>query len=485
MAANYASNDAFNHTVPLLINGEEISTENTFDVISPVTHHKIWYSSSASPQDAIRAVEAAQAALPAWAATKPNQRRDILLKAASILESRKEECAEYMKIETGSGDWFSHNFNLPVGVELLRDVAGRIATVTGSTPTSALPNRSALVLKEPYGVVLGIAPWNAPYILGLRAIAYGLAAGNTCILKGSELSPRCFWAIGSLFQAAGLPPGVLNVLFHRPEDAAEVTSTLIAHPSIKKINFTGSTATGAIIAEQAGKHLKPVLLELGGKAPAIILADANIQQAAESCAAGAFLHTGQICMSTERILVHESIMKAFSDALSAAMETQYPSSAPAEMLVRATSVEKNKSLITDALSKGATLISGSLNTEEPSPTRLRPIIISHITPSMSIYDTESFGPTVSLLPFATEDEAIRIANDTQYGLSSAIFTEDLRAGLRVARRVESGAVHINNMTVHDEAGLPHGGVKKSGFGRFNGSVGIEEFLRTKTVTWAD
>jgi len=480
------SNNAFDHTIPLLINGEEVTTRNnTFDVISPVTHHKIWSCSSASPEDAKRAVEAAQAAFPAWAATKPAQRRDILLSAASILESRREECAEYMKIETGSGNWASHDFNLPMSVELLRDVAGRIATVTGSILTSALPARSAMVIKEPYGVILGIAPWNAPYILGLRAIAYALAGGNTCILKGSELSPRCFWAIGSLFKKAGLPNGVVNVLFHRSEDAAQVTSTLIAHPSIKKINFTGSTATGAIIAEQAGKTLKPVLLELGSKAPAIVLQDANVSHAAQECARGAFLHTGQICMSTERILVHSSILQPFSEALQAAINQQYPADKPAETLVSPTNVSKHRDLIDDATSKGASILCGSRTVDETSSTRMRPIVLGDITSEMSIYNTESFGPSVSLISVESEDEAVRIANDTHYGLSAAVFTEDLRAGLRVARAIESGAVHINSMSVHDEAGLPHGGVKGSGWGRFNASSGIEEFLRGKTVTWAD
>lgn len=326
------------------------------------------------------------------------------------------------------------------------------------------------------------------------------------------MCPRCFWAIGSILTAAGLPDGVVNVIFHRPQDAPEVTSAIIEHPFVKKINFTGSTATGSIIAAQAGKHLKPVLMELGGKAPAIVLKDANLEKAAEACAVGAFVHSGQICMSTERILVHSSIAEKFREALKAAMDKIYGKQSPAPILVNAPPVKKNKKLVEEALSKGAKILTGDLNAKEETDTRMRPIIVDNITKDMDIYQTESFGPTTSLIVTESEEEAIEIANDTEYGLSSAVFTEDLAAGLRIAKQIETGyesppplssfhhisglcgkgltlantsAVHINGNTVHDEANLPHGGAKKSGWGRFNGSAGIEEFLRVKCVTWAD
>ncbi|MCJ1272902.1 hypothetical protein MMC21_000691 [Puttea exsequens] len=481
----HMSNDAFTHTVPLFINGEEITTHTTFDVASPVTGKVIWKASSVSKSDAIRAVEAAQAAFPAWAKTKPSVRRDILLKASDIMKRRFKECAEYMDIETGSTAAMSSGFNVPSTIEQLRDVAGRIVTSTGYIPVCGEEGKSAMIIKEPYGVIFGIAPWNAPFILGVRAVSYALAAGNTCILKGSELSPRCFWIIGQIFHEAGLPSGCLNVIFHRTSDAAAVTSAIIAHPFVKKINFTGSTATGSIIAQQCGKALKPVLMELGGKAPAIVLKDANLPRAAQACALGAFLHSGQICMSTERILVDKSIAESFSTHLKRAMDETFGAKTPAPILINAPPIAKNKKLVEDAVSKGASILHGNPAATEPSATRMRPIVVSNVTSEMDLYHTESFGPTVSLIPVSSEDEAIEIANDTEYGLSSAVFTEDLAAGLRVARRIETGAVHINNMSVHDEPALPHGGTKKSGFGRFNASAGIEEFLRLKTVTWVD
>ena len=279
---------------------------------------------------------------------------------------------------------------------------------------------------------------NSPFILGLRAITYAIAAGNTCVLKGSELSPRCFWAIASILKSAGLPDGVVNFIFTRPQDAPEVTSAIIEHPFVKKINYTGSTAIGSIISAQAGKHLKPVLMELGGKAPAIVLKDANLQTAAEGCASGSFLHSGQICMSTERILVHSSIAEPFRQALKAAMDKLYGAKSPAPILVTAPPVQKNKKLVEQALSKGAKILAGDLNAKESSDTRMRPILIDGVTKDMDIYQTESFGPTVSLIVVDSEEEAVEIANDTEYGLSSAVFTQDLTAGLRVAKQIETG-----------------------------------------------
>ena len=252
------------------------------------------------------------------------------------------------------------------------------------------------------------------------------------------MSPRCFWCIGSILKAAGLPDGVVNVIFHRPQDAPEVTSAIIEHPFVKKITFTGSTATGSIIAAQAGKHLKPVVMELGGKAPAIVLKDANLEKAAQGCAVGAFVHSGQICMSTERILVHSSVAEKFREALKAAMEKIFGKESPAPILVNAPPVQKNKKLVEQALSKGAKILAGDLNAEERSDTRMRPIVVEGVTKDMDLYQTESFGPTVSLIVVDSEEEAIEIANDTEYGLSSAVFTEDLAAGLRVAKQIETG-----------------------------------------------
>ncbi|MCJ1347261.1 hypothetical protein MMC31_005483 [Peltigera leucophlebia] len=472
------------YTIPLQINGQEIKTKTTFKVVNPGTDTVLWNCSSASKSDALQAAEGAQLEFAAWSKVKAATRRDIFLRAADIVASRADELIEYLRLETGAAEpWAA--FNINGSIEQLRDVAGRVMNVVGQVPLCDKEDRSAMVLKEPYGVVLGIAPWNAPYLLGFRAIIYALAAGNTTVLKGSELAPRCFQAIGSILREAGLPDGVLNIITVRPEDAAEVTKSLIENAAIKKINFTGSTAVGSIIASIAGKNLKPTLMELGGKASAVVLEDADIELAANECALGAFYHSGQICMATERILVHSSISKQFAEALRSATTNIFPPTAPASIMISPASVIKNRILITQALSQGASLLVGDINVPEESDTRMKPFILENVTPKMDIYREESFGPTVSLLTFDTEEEAIDIANDTEYGLSASVFTTDLATGFRVAKRIESGAVHINLMTVHDDVNLPHGGVKRSGFGRFNGNFGVEEFLRPKTITWAD
>lgn len=308
--------------------------------------------------------------------------------------------------------------------------------------------------------------------------------GNTVVFKGSEYSPGAFWALAEVFHQAGLPAGALNTVYHRPADAAKITSALIAAPAIKKINFTGSTAVGSVIASQAGKYLKPVLMELGGKAPAYVCEDADINLAALQCALGAFMYSGQVCMSTERILVHEKILEEFKPALKAAIDQVFAEGAPSE-LITAKPVERVKKLVDDALSKGAKLVHGD-PTEKPTvATSMRPVVIEDVREGMELYHTESFGPTVALFVVKSDEEAIRIANDTEYGLASAVFTEDLKRGLRIAKQIETGAVHINSMSIHDEPVLPHGGAKKSGFGRFNGREGLREWTRTKVVTWRD
>ncbi|KAJ5514296.1 Aldehyde/histidinol dehydrogenase [Penicillium fimorum] len=470
---------------PLMINNEFIETDIKFEVHAPATGELSGYCAGVSVDDANRAVDAAQAAFPAWSKTKANDRRDILLKAADIMASRKEELIQYQREETGAGRPFSE-FTFNMGVLFIKDFAARISSIQGIVPNvSGEGGAGAIVYKEPYGVILSIAPWNAPFILGTRAVALPLAAGNTVVLKGSELSPKCFWALGDIFRQAGLPAGCLNVIFHQPSDAPAVTNALIAHKAVRKVNFTGSTLVGSIIASTAGKHIKPVLLELGGKASAIVFDDADLDKAAMNCAIGSFMHSGQICMSTERIVVQRSIADEFRQKFAETTEKLFGKDAPALVLVNGAAVAKNKKLVADAVSRGAKLLFGDADASESINTCMRPIVVDGVTKEMDMYATESFGPTVSFIVVDTEDEAIALANDTEYGLTAALYTNNLFRGLRVAKQIDSGAVHINSMTVHDETVLPHGGWKSSGFGRFGGISGYDEFLQTKTVTWQE
>ncbi|KAJ5781125.1 hypothetical protein N7457_006285 [Penicillium paradoxum] len=473
-------------TVPLLINGREETTPKTFPVTSPYTNTTIWNASAATPEDAIRAVEAADAAFPSWSQTKPTVRRDILLKAADLLEARLETNAEYMRQEMGADVGASAGFVVPLAVRMLREVASRITSICGSVPVVEMEGQSAMVFKEAMGVILGIVPWNAPYVFGIRSAACALAAGNTTILKSSDLTPRCYWAIGRAFEDAGLPAGCLNIIHCAPQDAPEIVNTMIEHEAVRKINFTGSTVVGRKIARACGQNLKPCLMELGGKNSSIVCADANLQTAVNGVLAGAFLNSGQICMATDRILVHTSILSAFTEALQKALAAGAAASALPPTLVNTASKTRVEALIASAISAGAHFISGSADSvPTDSGVRMAPAVLGGVKEDMALWQEESFASVAACMPFDSDDEAIRLANSSGYGLSASVFTEDLRKGLAMARRIQSGAVHINSMTIHDEPALPHGGVKNSGWGRFNTDEGLNEFLVTKSVTWMD
>ncbi|KAK4497626.1 hypothetical protein PRZ48_010279 [Zasmidium cellare] len=470
-------------TIPLWRDGQQVKTSNSFDIVSPLTDKVLYKSSGASAEDASTAIAAAEKAFPAWSKTKPGFRRDLFLRAAEELVRRKDDLWHFCSTETGSTEpYFDFDFN--DALESLKSCAGLIASASmqGQVPSMLDEDRSAMVIKEPYGVVVSIAPWNAPCILGLRSFLGPLAMGNTVVLKGPEKAPGCYWTLADIFHKAGLPAGVLNTIIHRPEDGPRITETLISSPIVRKINFTGSTAVGSIIAGLAGKHLKPVLMELGGKAPAIVCEDADLQNAALQCTLGAFLYSGQICMATERILVNAKVADKFREVLAGTIDAVFPDK-NGLVLVDKAPVAKNAKLLQDAVSKGAKAIYGDPSDQRELATAMRPVIVEGVKEGMDLYYTESFGPSVSLMIVESDEEAIKIANDTDYGLASAVFTENLQRGLRIARQIETGAVHINSMSVHDETNLPHGGAKKSGWGRFNGEEGLKEWVRLKTITW--
>jgi acyl-CoA reductase-like NAD-dependent aldehyde dehydrogenase len=309
-----------------------------------------------------------------------------------------------------------------------------------------------------------------------------LACGNTVVFKSSENCPRTHALIVESFREAGLPKGAINLVSNAPEDAPKIVEALIAHPAVKRINFTGSTRVGRIIAQLAATHLKPVLLELGGKAPMIVLDDADIDEAVNAAIFGAYANAGQICMSTEKIVLDNKVADAFL-AKFTARASAIPAGDPRGHVVLGTcinmaTIKRVADLIKDATSKGAKVLAGGAS---DSPV-MNATIVDRVTKSMRIYDEESFGPVVSVVRVDGEAEAIRVANDTEYGLSSAVFTKDIGRGLRVARQIESGICHINGPTVHDEAQMPFGGTKASGYGRFGGKAAIDEFTETRWVT---
>ncbi|MFM2099659.1 MAG: hypothetical protein RLZZ366_1198, partial [Pseudomonadota bacterium] len=282
-----------------------------FNRLNPMTGAVASTAVAMKAGDMAAIAERAAAAFPTWSAIGPNARRDLLMKAAEALMARKDDFVAAVMGETGgTAGWAMFNLGLAAGI--IREAAAMTTQIGGEVIPSDKPGCLSMALREPVGVMLGIAPWNAPIILGVRAIAMPLACGNTVIMKASELSPRTHSLIVEAFVDAGFPDGVVNIVTNAPEDAAEVVGALIDHPAVKRINFTGSTGVGKIIAKRAAEHLKPVLLELGGKAPLIVLEDADLDEAVKAAAFGAFMHQGQICMSTERIIVVDAVADAFA-----------------------------------------------------------------------------------------------------------------------------------------------------------------------------
>jgi acyl-CoA reductase-like NAD-dependent aldehyde dehydrogenase len=402
--------------------------------------------------------------------------------AATALESRKDAFVAAMMAETGStAGWALFNLGLAAG--MVREAAALTTQIGGEIIPSDKPGCMAMAVREPVGVVLGIAPWNAPIILAVRAIAVPLACGNAVILKASETCPRTHSLVIEAFADAGFPEGVVNVVTNAPQDAAAVVGALIDHPGVKRVNFTGSTAVGRIVAKRAAEQLKPCLLELGGKAPLIVLDDANLDEAVKAAAFGAFMNQGQICMSTERIIVVDAVANAFKRSFAAkaqSLATGDPreGKAPLGCVVDRKAVKHINELIDDAVAHGAKLLAGGKSEGVLMPAT----VLAEVDSTMRIYREESFGPVVAVINARDEADAVRLANDSQYGLSAAVFTRDTARGLRVARQIRSGMCHVNGPTVHDEPQMPFGGVGASGYGRFGGKAGIDEFTELRWIT---
>jgi len=472
--------------IGLIIGGAERGAENgaTFERRNPVSGDVATRAPAATVADVKAAVAAANAAFPAWSATGPSQRRNLLLEAARIMEARAGEFTRLMMEEIGAtAPWAGFNVMLAAG--MLREAAGLTTQLTGQIIPTDKPGTMSMAVVRPAGVVLGIAPWNAPVILATRAIATPLACGNTVILKASEICPATHQLIGKVLVEAGLPAGVVNIVTNAPADAAEIVAALVAAPEVRRVNFTGSTKVGRVIAELAAKNLKPVLLELGGKAPLVVLDDADLDAAVNAAAFGAFLNQGQICMSTERLIVDERVADAFVEKL-AAKASALPAGDPREHVVLGSMVdlaaaERMDALMEDAVAKGARLAAGG----KRNGTIVEATLLDRVTPQMRIYSEESFGPVKSIIRVKGEDEAVRVANDSEYGLSSAVFSRNVSRAMAVAARIESGICHINGPTVNDEPQIPFGGVKSSGYGRFGGKWGIAEFTETRWITIED
>jgi len=469
----------------LFINNESrpATAGATFERRHPVSNELVTRAAAGSVEDAVAAVESASTAFATWRQSPPSERRRILLKAAEALEARTPAFIEAMGAEVGaSGLWAG--FNVYLAANVFREAASLATQIQGETIPTDKPGALSMTVRQPVGVILSIVPWNGPVVLAARAIAYPIVCGNTVVFRASEASPRTHALVAEAMGEAGLPPGVLNMVLNAPQDAPEVIDALIGHKAVRRINFTGSTRVGRIIAQKAATHLKRCLLELGGKSPLVVLDDANVDEAVKAAVFGSFLYQGQICMSTERIVVDEAIADEFV-AKFAAKAAELPAGDPTKnaacvigpMVARESGARLN-ALIDDAVGKGAKLATGGHADGAVMPAT----IVDHVKPGMKIYDEETFGPITTVVRVKGADEAVRVANDTDYGLSSGVFGRDVTRALQVAMQIDCGSVHVNGSTVQNEAQAPYGGMKNSGYGRYDGRAVVDEFTELKWIT---
>jgi vanillin dehydrogenase len=468
----------------LYINGEWIAASDgaVFPVYNPSTGD-VWAEvADASRADARRAVEAAQSAFPEWSAKSHSERARIIHKVGDILEARAKEFQEVLIDEGGS--WIGKSmFETGYSAGVYRAAAAAAYQVNGEILPSD-HGKVSLVMREPLGVVSVISPWNFPLILSSRGFAPALAVGNCVVLKPSEETPVAGGLlIAEICEEAGLPKGVLNVITCSREHVTEVGEELIANPSVRGVSFTGSTAVGRKIAGQAGSLLKKCCVELGGKDALIVLDDADMELAVNAATFGSFMHQGQICMSVERVIVGSEIAGEFTEKF-VANTRKLKVGNPRELancigpVINQTQLGKIRSQVDEAVAQGAKVLCGGKN----DGLFFEPTILADVTRDMRIFREETFGPVVPVLIARDVDEAVEIANDSDYGLSAGIMTRDEEKGLAIARRLHTGMAHINDSSVNDEPHVPFGGIGASGLGRHGGKQGIDTFTEMRWIT---
>ena len=468
----------------LFVAGAFVEAEGgrTFENRDPFTDELVSEVAAGSRGDAQRAVEAAAAAFAEWSQTPPAARQGIFLKAADVLEARQDEVVSMLARETGCTFGFGM-FQMHFVPGLFRQAAALAYAPLGEV----LPSDTgafAMGVRRPVGVVGAIAPWNAALILSARAIAAPLALGNTVVLKPSEWSPQVgglLW--GEVFAEAGLPEGVLNVVTHAPGEAQPIGDELVENPSVRRLNFTGSTATGRKLAEAAGRQLKRVVLELGGYNPLIVLADADLEYAVNATTFGAFLHQGQICMSARRIIVERPVAEEFVARLAEktrGLKVGDPKEPDTIIgpVINGDALETIKARVDAAVRSGAKVLAGGA----AEGACFQPTLLADVPADSEFANNETFGPVAAIEVVDSAEEAVERANATAYGLSSGIITTDTDRGLALAQAIDAGIVHVNDQPVGDEPQMPFGGVKDSGFGRFGGSAVVDEFTEMRWIT---
>src|SRR4051812_34188459 len=473
------------HEAKQFIGGQwtDASEGATFEDRDPFTGDVVANVPAGTRDDARRAIEAAAAAFPEWSQSLPAQRQGIFLKAADILESRRDEVVGLLARETGCSFGFGM-FQMSFVPGLLRQAAAAAYAPVGQIIPSDHPGTLAMGLRRPVGVVAAIAPWNAALILSARSIAAPLALGNTVVLKPSELSPvvgGLLW--GEIFTEAGLPAGVLNVVTHAPGEAGPVGRGVTTQPALPRHQLTGPARDHRPPPGAPGRHLKRVVLELGGYNPLVVLADADLDYAVNASTFGAFLHQGQICMSARKIIVERPIADEFTSRLAEKTKTlktgdlKEPSTIIGP-LINESALQMVKERVQDAVAKGAKVLAGG---EADGPC-FQATLISDVPEDSDFAKHETFGPVVAIEVVDSAEQAIERANSTSYGLSAGILTTDTDRGFALAQRLESGIVPVNDQPVGDEPQMPFGGVKDSGWGRFGGQAVMDEFTELRWIT---
>jgi len=464
----------------LFVNGEwkESAGGNVVDDINPADGKAFAKVHHASDEDVDAAVAGARAAAREWRKTGPTTRERLLIKAAEIVDRRRDEIVQLLIQESGcvfGTGWYQVEYS----IDSLHSAAGECRRLAGETIPSDIPGLLSITRKMPMGVVVGVAPFNVPFVLSSNKIDKAIAAGNAFILKPSEETPISGLLLAEIYEEAGLPPGVLSVL---PGDGS-VGAKLVEHPDVDMILFTGSSATGKAIAQAASKSLKKVHLEMGGKSPLIILKDAELDYAVNTAAFGVFNHQGQVCMASSRVIVEDPLYDDFCSGLAEKAESLKVGD-PAEAdtvigpLIRPGQCKFIDEQIEDAVQKGAKVVTGGKH----DGSYFQPTVLADVSSDMKIFHEESFGPVVCCIKAKDSDEAMEIANDSSYGLSSAVITNDLEKAMQFADGLDAGMVHINATTIQCEPNVPFGGVKNSGFGREGGQYSIEDMTQPKWIT---
>ncbi|MGA7841011.1 MAG: aldehyde dehydrogenase family protein, partial [Candidatus Acidiferrales bacterium] len=449
----------------------EVSPSAMSEVLNPANQKPFARIFMAQAQHMHAAIDAADAAKAAWGNSPAALREKILHRAADELESATNDIVDLLIGEGGSTFGKAH-FEVPFAANMLRSIAGEARRVQGDVFPSDVSGLLSLAIRRPLGVVAGISPFNFPVVLALKKVAFALATGNTFVLKPSEETSLVGLKLAEIFESAGLPPGVLNVV---PGDGPTLARVLFDDPRVKLISFTGSTAVGRLIAVECAKKGKRVILEMGGKSPVIVLKDADVDYAVDTACFGIFIHQGQICMAGSRIIVEAPIYETFLQRFAAKAKTLQMGD-PRDPhtvigpLIRSSQCQMIDRKIKEAAAAGARVLTGG--TYEGN--FYQPTVVADVTPNMAAFRDELFGPVATVTRADSADHALALANNSSYGLSSAVLTNDLQLAMRFALELESGMVHLNGPTVHDEPTVPFGGVKDSGSGREGGRWSVEE-----------